>query len=612
MYSVYSESNLRQNSHIQEIYQTTKGINIVNMHKDKEFDNICSNEERELSIFLYTIFQFYLEKAVKLINNTDIKMKTKAKVLIESMIENSYINYINSNKIIYTIINGILYYYLGSCLQNINQQIIDEELDMNTSPCETYFLKSLDFFNTLPMNVKIRYINYYQETFNNLGIIFFNKDDPNKGLQYFGKAEQIYKVFSEVKGNFKIITCFDDFLISCTKEETRFKSVFNFFIDGGIDNSQLEKSYTQTLFYYAQSFTRLDFKKKGVFYCCQTLKRQVDSDTYILKDAVINCINLSEYFFENKNFAQAEYLLLASLSLLPTDKKRKLKAQLQMQLGKCYLERLIFAKTQVKEQLWLSDNQDLNETLNKRICIFNRLNISFPKILDIRNKEDAKCLFRLSNTQLSRSMEYFKLEGYVTEHIILIRLVSSLYKHLIYFEDDLQRVFLMLERRFKALEPVLEQINKQAFIVQWQELTLELSEIYAEYFEKKYELHRETSSINSQTVKFGLKSIKYYSSLLIFIEDEIKKQVEEERSIEDFITIITIKLSIARLYGKLIIKEDKKQHQSYLVSSLKYYQDARESLLKSSFTKTNQQLKDQLDICEEMISMLPVKISQII
>ena len=608
MFSVYTESNLKQNIQLDEIYQNTKDINIVNLQKDNQ--NICTSDEKELCIFLYTIFQFYLEKAIKLISHSEIKMKCKARTLLESMIENSYINYIKSNRTVYLCVNGLLNFFLATCNQAINQQIIEDNIDMEMYPNELLYLKSLELFNSLPVNLKIRYVNYYQEIYNNLGIIFFNNDDANRGLQYFGKAEQIYKLFSEIKGKIQITSSFDEFLNSCTKE-TSIKPIFNFYIDGGIDNSLLEKNYTQTLFYFAQSFTKLNFKKKGVYYCCQTLKRQIDSSNFTLKDAVINCINLSEFFIESQNFAQAEYLLLAALSLLPADRKKKLRAQVQMQLGKCYLERIKFAKYQVKEQIWISDNSELNETLNKRICVFTRLNVSWPKVIDIRNKEDAKCLFRLSNTQFSRAIEYFVLDGYVTEHITIARFISTLYKNLIYFEDEPQRVFLMLERRFKILEPIIDQINKLTFIVQWQELILELSEIYAEYFEKKYELLRESNGINQNIIKFGLKSIKYYSLLCSFIEDEIKKQLKEEKSVEDFTTMITIKLSIARLYGKLIIKDDVKLYQSYLVNSLKYYKESRDLLKTTEFLKDNQSLKDQLNICEEMISLLPVKISQL-
>ena len=49
---------------------------------------------------------------------------------------------------------------------------------------------------------------------------------------------------------------------------------------------------------------------------------------------------------------------------------------------------------------------------------FSELPVKFPlKIEDFKSIEDAKTLFRLANTQFKRSLEYFVLDGYVTEHV---------------------------------------------------------------------------------------------------------------------------------------------------------------------------------------------------
>lgn len=594
--------------------------NLTNQESNKELikeilSNNPNSEEKELSIFLYTIFQFYLEKAIKLYNSKELDSKFKAFKIIESLIQNSYIDYIKSNIVIYTSLNGLLNYFLATCNQLINQQILEQDLPNDLVNSEKYYLKSLDYFSTLDNKIKIRFVNYFQETYNNLGIIYFNRGEPDKGLQYFAKAEQIYLAFNQYKGP-SLCSIYDEYIKSCTEENTKYKAqktIFGFFIDGGIDITLLEKNYTQTLFYYAQSYAKLDFKKKGIYFCCMTLKRQVDTDNYDLKDAIINCINLSEFFVESENFAQAEYLLLAGLSLLPEDlkRKKKLRARVQMQLGKVYLERLKFAQQQVKDQVWISDNEQLFNKVNKRVCVFSKINVAWPKVIDIRNKEDAKCLFRLGNTQLTRALEYFLIDGYVTEHTLISRNLSALYKALIYFEDDIQRVFLMLERRIKILELIFNAITKEHFIVQWQELTLELAEIHAEYFEKKFEeLRQSIKGIPTSTCKLGMKSIEYYDNLLKFIDTEVKKQDDSERSLEDFTTFITIQLSVARLFGKLNPNNDFKAFKINLVNSLKIYQDTEKRLKESKFTKGNYALEEQLMICQEMVSLLPVKIDQ--
>jgi hypothetical protein len=83
-----------------------------------------------------------------------------------------------------------------------------------------------------------------------------------------------------------------------------------------------------------------------------------------------------------------------------------------------------------------------------------------------------------------------------------------------------------------------------------------------------------------------------------------------EKTVEDFTTIVTIKLHLARLYSKLDSKDLKKKVNN-LAASLKGYEEAYYLLKKSEFLKTNESLQDQYRICEEMINLLPVKISKI-
>lgn len=450
---------------------------IITKQSSSQAKNIISPEEKELSIFLYTIFQHYLEKSVELMNTDDPAKRLKANSILNSLLENSFLNYFKSNKIISSCIKGILNFYIG--LLKFNEE--------DQSSCETPFLKALDNFNTLPTMVKIRYINIYQEIYNDLGIVFYNKGDIKKGLQYLGKAEQIYKVFNDLNG-YSITNSFPRFMLSCSKSECSNNTgnnsftttgnptpedkleFFNFYIDGGLNKKSFEHNYTLTIFYYAQAFTKLGFRKKAIKYCSLTLKRQIELNEYDLKDTIVNCINLAEFYMENQHFAQAEYILISAISLLPenVDKKRKLRASLQMQLGKYFLERIKFAVRQTREQLWLNENEELYSVVNRRIFTFSNLNIVWPKIEDIRDIEQAKLLFRLSNTQYKKALEYYKLDGFVSEHICIIREISQLYKQLTFFETDNSRIYAMLDRRIILLEPIINEINNKVYVLQWQ------------------------------------------------------------------------------------------------------------------------------------------------
>ena len=65
----------------------------------------------------------------------------------------------------------------------------------------------------------------------------------------------------------------------------------------------------------------------------------------------------------------------------------------------------------------------------------------------------------LAGHLIKQFLEYYKLDGYVTEHIQINRDISQLYKYLITFENDNNRIFAMLERRINLLEPINNEIN---------------------------------------------------------------------------------------------------------------------------------------------------------
>ena len=599
---VYGEINLNYDNKIGQVQiQKSHGANSK---------NIISNNEQELLIFLYTMFQYYLEKANELNNQESPEKKAKAIKIIKSLIDSSFINHYRSNKIIFACLNGILHFYLGMFNLNNEDQTI----------CEAPFNKAINYFNTLPTLIKMRYINLYQEIFNNLGIIYYHKGEIKKGLQHLGKAEQIYKVFSGLNG-YNFTNDFPKFMKSCcsNNEEggNHEMEFFSFYIDGGINKKSFEHNYTLTIFYYAQAFTKLGFRKKAIKYCSLILKRQIEFNEYELKDALVNCLNLSDFYMENQHFAQAEYILISAMSLLPDEQTKEeiLRAALQNQLGKYFLERLKFAVIRVKENNLISDNDNIFNIVNKKIFTFNTLNIVWPQIKDVVNIEQAKSLFRLANTQFKKALNFYNIKDYIFEHIQICQSISQLYKNLISFEFDNGRIFAMEERRINILKPLLEKIGPKNDVMQWQEVCLELAEIYCEIFESNYELIRvKKKKINYQEIdeinKSGENAIYFYKKIIEYIVNEYKK--EEEKKLEDCITIITIKSNIARLYSKLIFLKDVKKRVDSLKKSLAIYKELHKLLKESkSIFGDREDLQENILMCEEMMGMIPIKIDKI-
>lgn len=84
----------------------------------------------------------------------------------------------------------------------------------------------------------------------------------------------------------------------------------------------------------------MGFKDKAAENCGYTLQRQHTTGKYELKEFVNNLIGLAEYYQGNKYFAQAQYLLMLALEVIPEGKKAKLRATVHISIGNLIAELL--------------------------------------------------------------------------------------------------------------------------------------------------------------------------------------------------------------------------------------------------------------------------------
>eukprot|EP00347_Sterkiella_histriomuscorum_P007379 403349164 len=563
----------------------------------------------ELTIWLHTEYQAELEECQKLMDQVvedeskPFDLKYQARDRYKKLLENDYLNMNtqsqHQSQVILCAI-GMIKYKLG-----VNYFDCEEYSD-----AENYLRESLEIFDQISDILKIRFFNTIQDIYNHIGITHCNRGSHEKGIPYLSKAEQIYKLVIESTDNNQSIS--HNTSIAQSKQGNPVTQDFSFYINGGIDKARMEKNYTLTLFYMAQVYTKLGQNDKAVQFCADTMKRQLAYKEYDVKDWAINCVNLSEYFIKNGHFAQAEYCLFAGISILPSDlgKKRKLRATLQMQLARYYLERLVFGV-----QNYVQNKEVIPEIVNRQFVSFPETSLKFPNISDLNDIEQAKLLFRLANTQFKKALDYFLLDGYVTEHIQMKQDLSKLYKYLGMMDPNQQRVFAMHDRRRELLEPIINEINHKAYEVQVIELEVELSDIFSSMFDIKYEEIKtnpkapkkvEIEELNS----LGLKSIQYSHHVVEII-------LKKEEKFDYLQAITNIYLSTARIYSKLYDKTKQIQLQ-FLNKSLNEYEILKkftaEFMKEKKISQANELppgVQESYKIMLEMIELLPLKITKI-
>ena len=89
--------------------------------------------------------------------------------------------------------------------------------------------------------------------------------------------------------------------------------------------------------------------------------------------------------------------------------------------------------------------------------------MNWPEIKNVNSMDDAKTLFKLANTQCKKALEYYILDGYVTEHVNIRQVMCAIYKALSRLEMNVDRRILMHERRVEMIEHLKGQLNPNAY-----------------------------------------------------------------------------------------------------------------------------------------------------
>eukprot|EP00831_Metopus_contortus_P004995 TRINITY_DN11869_c0_g1_i1.p1 TRINITY_DN11869_c0_g1~~TRINITY_DN11869_c0_g1_i1.p1 ORF type:complete len:225 (-),score=46.48 TRINITY_DN11869_c0_g1_i1:106-780(-) len=185
--------------------------------------------------------------------------------------------------------------------------------------------------------------------------------------------------------------------------------------------------------------------------------------------------------------------------------------------------------------------KSLSVEANKLYVDFPSLGISWPIIEDVSGLEKAKEFFRLANTQYKKALDYFVLDGYVTQHIGLRKEIAELYKTLAAIEPDNTRLIAMLERRKDLLEPVAHDINPKAFCNQMQEVWYELHLIYSELHYANIEIATVSKSKSKRAKArkdaniFALQSAEYSKQLIDLLKgldeqnDKVTQAIQVQR-----------------------------------------------------------------------------------
>lgn len=123
--------------------------------------------------------------------------------------------------------------------------------------------------------------------------------------------------------------------------------------------------------------------------------------------------------------------------------------------------------------------------------------------------EQARVVFLKAQQILNETKDYFKLDGFVTDHCEILRDLSDLYAALAFFEADTSRKCKMHKRRLDLLETVCDEISEQFYLTLKRQLLFDCGSILSEMIDLKLDIFK--VDLKSST----LYQLKYIEGLCI-------------------------------------------------------------------------------------------------
>lgn len=247
-----------------------------------------------------------------------------------------------------------------------------------------------------------------------------------------------------------------------------------------------------------------------------------------------------------------------------------------------------------------------------------------PTVQSIKGFAEARGVFKTALASYEAAKTYFKLEGFVTDHIALLRGQSELYKSLARFETEPKRIAAMASRRDALLGSLLDLLNADVYLVEHQELSFELGEAAQDALSASLTRANDASGASgaSTTVAVGdvvrineaaLKVVKYcshFAKMFELAEEKDRKSNQEASTEEHIVPYLRCHLWIAHAYSKMVPPDQSAKSQvMLLLESAKFFRKTTD-LAKARLDPQSTAFAVELEICKDMAELLPAQADQ--
>lgn len=206
----------------------------------------------------------------------------------------------------------------------------------------------------------------------------------------------------------------------------------------------------------------------------------------------------------------------------------------------------------------------------------------------------------------------YVFDGCCTDYIEIVQDHSKAFKLLAFFELNLDRQCKMHKRRVDMLLEVCNELNPQHYLLVVRQLTYELAEIYSNMLDIKYMILKEEGGQPSvhamkKVNSLALQSIEKYKAYIDSFKEN-RVDLPEEFPELDTRPVLVAWFCMGRLYSK-IFPSNVRERLDYIKKTENCYQYVIDYCKK--YPKAAECMRTELEVCEEMVQLLPLKMEKI-
>ena len=528
--------------------------------------------------------------------------------------------------------------------------VLDQLLGLNYIECEE-LSEGEDYLNSclksIQENQLANAISLHITTLNHLGILWSERRDYEKALQYLQKSEALYHNYKKEIGDApeSLLEILEP-LEGDESEQAHLRCL------------QFESVHTHTLYYLAQVFAKLEQNGLSAQYCHMTLDRQLRAGDYDPVDWALNAATLSQYYLTAERFNEARHCLASGSLIFSSAKKApetlneqdlELQFQRDSDIERCWIKyglNLLEASRDAMFNEIRSENgsedkcESLKEDHNadkktdssstetvpheddqaetgKEEKTFREFELELTAyeelITDkfVRTFDEARGIFLFVVDRINNARKFYSLDSHASDAVEIIQDHSRAYKLLAFFELDMARQSRMHKRRADMLTDLLKELNPRHYLLVCRQIMFEIAEVYSEMADIKITLIemerlRPNPHYTGKINKLIQQSIDNYQAYIDSLKDG-KPDLPEEFPPGDVRPALVAFFCMGRLHSKML-EANPSRRLALMAKSLECYKFLVDHCDKNASAR--ELVSSEYDICKEMVSLLPLKMAK--